>query len=172
MIDMIYTNMSDSLLMFQIPLNFYLFNTLHTFGQYIFSAKVAGTKKSDFIGGRKGDDTLAGKKGDDLLIGGSGQDVLTGSKGKDYLDGSKGNDILNGGKGADVFQISKGIDLVKDFSLKQGDRIALDKKGKYTIVDDTDGVLIMASAKKQLLLDGVEFDDVVAAANDLFVQPV
>ena len=40
------------------------------------------------------------------------------------------------------------------------------------IYEDTDGVLIMASAKKQLLLDGVEFDDVVAAGNDLFVQPV
>tara|TARA_B100001057_G_scaffold456053_1_gene503094 strand:- start:665 stop:1603 length:939 start_codon:yes stop_codon:yes gene_type:complete len=131
-----------------------------------------GTKKSDFIDGKKGDDTLTGKKGDDVLKGAYGQDVLIGSKGKDYLDGSLGIDILNGGKGADVFQISKGVDLVEDFSLKQGDRIALDKKGKYTIMDDPDGVLIMASAKKQLFLDGVDYDDVIAAGVDLFVQPV
>ena len=130
-----------------------------------------GTKKSDFINGKNGDDTLTGKNGSDILQGGSGQDVLKGSKGKDYLDGSKGNDTLNGGKGADVFQISKGIDHVEDFSIKQGDRIALDKKGKYTIVDDPDGVLIMASSKKQLFLDGVEYDDVIAAGVDLFVQP-
>ena len=131
-----------------------------------------GTKKSDFIDGKKGNDTLTGKAGDDLIKGGNGQDVLMGSKGKDYLDGSKGIDVLNGGKGADVFQISKGIDLVEDFSIKQGDRIALDKKGKYSITDDPDGVLIMTSAKKQLFLDGVDYDDVIAAGIDLFVQPI
>ena len=54
---------------------------------------------------------------------------------------------MNRGKGADVFQISKGIDLVEDFSINQGDRIALDKKGKYSIVDDAKGVLIMAGSK-------------------------
>ena len=121
--------------------------------------------------GKKGDDKLTGKKGNDVLKGGGGQDVLIGSKGKDYLDGSKGIDILNGGKGADVFQISKGIDLVEDFSFKQGDRIALDKKGQYSIIEDPDGVLIMASAKKQLFLDDVNIDDVIAAGIDLFVQP-
>ena len=108
----------------------------------------------------------------DILKGANGQDVLIGSKGNDYLDGSKGIDILNGGKGADVFQISKGVDLVEDFSIKQGDRIALDKKGQYSILDDPDGVLVMASAKKQLLLDGVDIDDVLAAGVDLFVQPI
>ena len=124
------------------------------------------------INGKKGDDTLTGKKGDDVLKGANGQDMLIGSKGNDYLDGSKGIDILNGGKGADVFQISKGIDLVEDFSIKQGDRIALDKKGKYTIVNDPDGVLIVASAKRQLFLDGMDYDDVIAAGIDLFVKPV
>ena len=79
---------------------------------------------------------------------------------------------MNGGKGADVFQISKGIDLVEDFSVKQGDRIALDKSGKYSVIDDPDGVLIIASAKKQLFLDGVDYDDVIAAGVDLFVQTV
>ena len=107
-----------------------------------------------------------------MLQGDKGNDILKGSKGKDYLNGSKGIDILIGGKGADVFQISKGVDLVEDFSIKHGDRIALDKKGKYSILDDADGVLVMASAKKQLFLEGADYDDVIAAGVDLFVQPI
>ena len=97
---------------------------------------------------------------------------MKGSKGNDYLDGSHGFDILIGGKGGDVFQVSKGFDHVKDFSIEQGDRIALGKQGKYTIIDGRDGVLVFASAKKQLFLDGVDFDDVVGMGSDLFVQPV
>ena len=131
-----------------------------------------GTKKADFIDGKKGDDKLIGSKGNDLLKGNKGEDILKGSKGNDYLDGSKGIDILIGGKGADVFQISKGVDLVKDFNINQGDRIALDNKGKYTIIDDSDGVLVMASVKKQLFLEGADYDDVIAAGVDLFVQPI
>ena len=126
----------------------------------------------DFITGKKGDDKLTGSNGNDLLQGDHGNDILKGSKGKDYLDGSKGVDILIGGTGADVFQISKGVDLVEDFSIKQGDRIALDKNGKYTIADDPDGVLVMASANKQLFLEGVDYDDVIAAGGELFVQIV
>ena len=91
--------------------------------------------------------------------------------GDDYLDGSKGVDILKGGKGADVFQISKGIDIVKDFSIQQGDKIALDKKGKVSIVEDSDGVLILANAKKQLFLEGIYYDDVSEIGADIFVQP-
>ena len=131
-----------------------------------------GTKKSDLIEGKKGNDTLTGSKGNDVLKGSKGNDKLIGSNGNDYLDGSKGRDVLKGGKGADVFQISKGTDIVEDFSLTQGDRIALDKKGKYTIVDDPDGVLVMANNKKQLFLNGVDYNDMIAAGVDLFVQPV
>ena len=133
---------------------------------------LSGSKKSDFIDGKKGDDTLTGIKGDDVLQGGKGNDSLFGSKGDDYLDGSKGVDILNGGKGADVFQISKGVDLVEDFSIKQGDKIALVDNGNYSIVDDPNGVLILANAKKQLFLDGIDYDKVIAAGVDLFVQPI
>ena len=107
-----------------------------------------------------------------MLKGGKGDDILIGSKGEDYLDGSKGTDSLNGGKGADVFQISKGIDLVEDFDITQGDRIALDKRGKYTIIDGSDGVLIKASRRKQLLLNEVDYNDIIAAGVDLFVQRV
>jgi len=133
---------------------------------------LAGTKSIDYLYGKKGDDTLTGMKGNDVLKGGDGRDVLIGSKGKDYLDGSTGFDVLIGGQGADVFQISKGTDLVEDFSINQSDRIALDKEGQYTIIDHPDGVLIMASPKKRLLLGGVDYDDVIAVGDDLFVQPV
>ena len=131
-----------------------------------------GSKRFNLIAGKKGDDTLTGAKGDDVLKGGQGNDFLNGSKGNDYLDGSKGFDVLSGGKGADVFQISKGVDVVKDFSLKQGDRTALGKKGKYTIIDDPNGVLIAASAKKKIFLEGMDYGELLAVGIDLFVQPV
>ena len=66
----------------------------------------------------------------------------------------------------------KELIFVKNFKIKQGDRIALDKKGKYSILDDADGVLVMASAKKQLFLEGVDYDEIVTAGVDLFVQPI
>lgn len=122
------------------------------------------------ITGNKGNDTLNGSKGNDVLLGDQGNDKLNGSNGKDYLDGSKGFDTLVGGKGADVFQISKGIDIVEDFNIKKGDRIALDPKGKFTVINDPDGVRIIASANKQLILDGVNYDDIITAGGELFVQ--
>ena len=131
-----------------------------------------GTVRADFITGKKSDDLIRGLKRDDVLIGNLGNDSLEGGRGDDYLNGSRGDDMLTGGRGADVFQISKGDDLVDDFSIAQGDRIALDRSGEYQIVDDSEGVLIMASAKKQMFLDGVDYDDVIAAGVDLFVQPV
>ena len=122
--------------------------------------------------GKRGDDKLTGSKGSDVLQGDGGNDKLKGSNGKDYLNGSKGIDILIGGKDADVFQISKGTDIVEDFRINQGDRIGLGAKGKYKIIDDTDGVLIKASSKNKLLLEGVAYNDVIAAGVDLFVQPI
>ena len=38
------------------------------------------------------------------------------------------------------------------------------------IVDDIDGVLVMVTAKKQLFLDGVDYDDVIAVGGEIFVQ--
>ena len=131
-----------------------------------------GTNKNDLITGKKGNDKLNGSSGSDVLKGNDGNDILKGAKGKDYLDGSNGKDVLVGGKGADVFQISKGTDIVEDFRIKQGDRIGLGAKGKYKIIDDTDWVLIKASSKNKLLLEGVTYDDVIAAGVELFVQPV
>ena len=79
---------------------------------------------------------------------------------------------MNGGKGSDVFQISKGYDVVKDFNIDKGDRIALDKKGNFTIMcEDPEGLLITANAKKKLFVEGANYEDVLAAGIDLFVQP-
>ena len=131
-----------------------------------------GTNESDFISGRKGNDVLRGLREDDVLIGNMGNDILQGGKGDDYLNGSRGTDVLTGGLGADVFQISKGENIVDDFSIGQGDRIALDRSGEYKIIEDSDGVLVSAGTTKQLLLEGVVYDDVIAAGVELFVQPV
>ena len=80
-------------------------------------------------------------------------------------------DVLIGGKGADVFQF-KGNDLAEDFSIKQGDRIGLTSRGEYKIIDDADGVLIKVSSKEKLLLEGVNYNKVIAVGVELFVQPL
>ena len=134
--------------------------------------RLKGGRNSDYINGKKGDDKLIGAKGNDVLDGSNGDDILNGSKGKDYLNGSKGLDILKGGKGADVFQVSRGLDIVKDFSIRQGDRIGLDKKGNYSLQEHTDGVLIQANSKKLILLEGVDYDNANQLGVDLFVQPI
>ena len=115
---------------------------------------------------------MEGLNGNDLLRGGGGRDTLKGSKGNDYLNGSKGRDILIGGAGADVFKNSKGLDLVEDFSLEQGDKIALPKSGKYKIIEDENGVLITTHPKRGILLQGLEYSEAIAAGIDLLVQPV
>ena len=95
-----------------------------------------------------------------------------GSKGIDYLDGSKGNDILEGGLGSDVFQISKGFDRVTDFNLIQGDRIALSKTKAPIISIHDDGVLISSGKKKQLLLEEMEYSQMIEISSELFVRIV
>ena len=71
-----------------------------------------------------------------------------------------------------MFKNSKGLDLVEDFSLQQGDRIALPKSGKYKIIEDENGVLITTHSKRGLLLPGLEYSEVISARIDLFIQPV
>jgi arylsulfatase A-like enzyme len=59
-------------------------------------------------------------------------DVIHGQAGDDILDGGSGKDILVGGLGRDTFVLAagEGTDTIRDFSLKDGDRIGL--KGKLT----------------------------------------
>ena len=135
-------------------------------------SKFLRKNKSDYIFGKNGDDILEGLNGDDLIRGGGGRDTLKGSNGNDYLNGSKGRDVLIGGAGADVFKNSKGLDLVEDFSLQQGDRIALPKSGKYKIIEDDNGVLIKTNSKRGILLEGLEHVEAIAVGIDLFVQLV
>ena len=156
---------------------FFKRRSLLTSSNFLFSSesepedyKLSNTKNT--ITGTNEGNILMGTSKNDLITGKKGNDTLKGSKGKDYLDGSAGDDILIGGKGADVFQISKGFDFIEDFSIKQGDRIALDSTGKYKIIDDDNGVVIKASSNNQLLLEGVNYDDVMTAGVDLFVHPV
>ena len=134
--------------------------------------ELTGKNKSDFIDGKGGKDILIGKKGDDVLIGGTGQDELRGLKGDDYLDGSKGVDVLFGGKGADVFQISKGVDVVSDFNLKHGDRIAVEANKEYSIVNAKNGVSIFSGNKEEIFLSGANYNKLIEAAEDIFVQIV
>ena len=115
-----------------------------------------GGFENDILYGENGDDSLNGFWHDDILYGGyRGNDSLLGGKGNDYLDGYKGNDTLLGGAGADKFighfhsfdfvlrvnfdgSTTKVFDgregnftLIKDFNLREGDRLILDSRYKY-----------------------------------------
>ena len=73
------------------------------------------------------DDVINGQGGNDRIEGGSGNDIIRGGDGNDIIRGGLGNDELEGGAGSDTFVLARGegTDLIKDFSLKDKDRIAL-----------------------------------------------
>jgi Ca2+-binding RTX toxin-like protein len=89
--------------------------------------RLTGSAGRNDLSGGGGSDVLAGAGGNDTLRGGDGADVLRGSDGNDRLNGNAGADQLSGGKGADVFLFvnGSGADVVTDFSMGQGDRLAL-----------------------------------------------
>lgn len=79
-------------------------------------------------------DTLTGTAGNDYLRGQGGTDSLSGGKGNDILQAGRGADRMTGGEGADTFLWTKpteapvkgrAFDTITDFSVAQGDRIAL-----------------------------------------------
>ncbi|HHE32997.1 MAG TPA: calcium-binding protein, partial [Chlorobaculum parvum] len=90
-----------------------------------------------------GNDLLIAGEGNDWLYGGAGDDTLHGGMGNDKLFAGMGNDMLisfrdnsndtfRGGRGSDTFAFipgqdgtSIGNDLIKDFSIRQKDRIAI-----------------------------------------------
>jgi len=111
--------------------------------------RLYGEAGDDWIFGGDGDDTVSGGNGDDLLLGGDGDDVVTGGNGNDLLCGGAGRDRLEGGAGNDIFRLGAprgdgndvylggsgrdlylleaafGRDEIRDFSLAQGDRLAI-----------------------------------------------
>ncbi len=75
-------------------------------------------RSDDVINGQGGNDRIQGKGGNDLLRGGDGNDLLRGGLGNDQLDGGAGSDTF-------VLARGEGTDTIKDFTLKDNDRIAL-----------------------------------------------
>ncbi|WP_226341275.1 calcium-binding protein [Gemmobacter serpentinus] len=106
---------------------------------------IYGDGGNDTLNGGNGGDRLMGGSGNDSLSGGNGNDILSGDAGRDYLAGNSGadrlyghanpdtlaggagNDTLVGGAGGDrfIFQRGGGADRITDFSVAQGDKLAL-----------------------------------------------
>ena len=59
-------------------------------------------------------------------------------------------DILKGAREL-IYQISRGLDIVRDFSIRQGDRIGLDNKANYKLQEHS--MSLSASSKKLILLE-------------------
>ena len=97
------------------------------------------------VNGNLGDDTVYGHTGDDTVYGGQGADRLFGDEGNDLLSGDLGDDVLTGGAGADRFamRLGGGYDWVTDFSLAQGDRVALQAGQAYSV--QTAGAQVVVS---------------------------
>lgn len=111
--------------------------------------RLHGEAGGDWVLGGSGDDSVSGGDGDDLLFGGDGDDQITGGSGNDLLCGGEGRDRLEGGAGDDIFRLGTsggdgndlyiggsggdlfllqdefGRDEIRDFSLAQGDRLAI-----------------------------------------------
>lgn len=90
---------------------------------------IFGSAGDDVIYANAGNNELRGGGGDDTIYGGSGNDELRGGGGDDVLYGGGGTNLLIGGSGADtfVFQGGGAQDTVADFSLLDGDVLALDQ---------------------------------------------
>ena len=117
--------------------------------------------------GKQGNDIVNGNNGDDALFGSKGRDQLYGSNGDDYLSGGSSDDILGGGSGADIFALSAGDDLIIDFSLEDGDKIALQGKhiGEFIVEATSSGSLVSVdnygSLEVNINLEGVDLVDFV-----------
>ena len=128
-----------------------------------------GSAASEEISGLKKNDEIKGKGGNDYLIGNGGKDTLMGNRGSDTLNGSKGNDLLIGGKGSDRFILSKGMDVVQDFSIEQGDQIAI-KNGQFIeFASEDGGVRITSTSGIDTHLESVGLDDFLAATPMVYI---
>lgn len=99
------------------------------------------------------DDDIRGYNDDDVLYSYGGNDSIKGGNGDDYINGGHGSDVLFGNNGADTFAWSHGdvdadsFDTIKDFSMKEGDKI------------DISDVLNYNSASDDLISDFVRFSN-------------
>ena len=89
-----------------------------------------------------------------------------------FLNGGSGNDILAGGKNADVFKISKAIDTITDFSLEEGDQIAVDadKFSDLEILTNPLGALLSVSGLGQMVVTGISATTMEENFEALFVK--
>ncbi|MCU0568040.1 MAG: SBBP repeat-containing protein [Oculatellaceae cyanobacterium Prado106] len=123
-----------------------------------------GSESSESVSGRGGHDRLAGMGGTDIIRGGSGNDRLI---------GGQGDDRLVGGLGADTFVLSRrgGTDAIVDFSLEEGDRLAL--SGTLTLKEiqivqgtgfNVNNTLIQNGENTLAILQGISANQITPSA--------
>ncbi|WP_426954403.1 calcium-binding protein [Muricoccus radiodurans] len=105
------------------------------------------------LSGSMFDDVLTGGDGNNVLDGSTGRDRLSGAGGNDTLDGGTptgdgplGGDTLTGGDGADVFVTGRvspeepeSWTWITDFSVAEGDRVAVAHGPVYAVTARQDG---------------------------------
>jgi len=121
------------------------------------------------LNGNLADDTVNGGAGSDTVRGGQGNDLVNGGAGNDEIYGDRGNDTLTGGAGADTFHLTPagGQDRVTDFNGSEGDRIAIDGGGAYTVSSSgADAVITLATGEQftlALQASGMRSDWIITA---------
>ncbi|GJD74111.1 calcium-binding protein [Methylobacterium goesingense] len=124
--------------------------------------QLSGGSEADILLGDAGNDILAGGLGNDVLAGGADSDTLYGEAGNDIFDGGTGNDFLFGGQGADQFNFgtNSGTDVVFDFSVADGDRLALFGQSYVMQQDEYGNAALALSGGGLVVLAGITPDHV------------
>lgn len=124
--------------------------------------QISGGSGDDVLLGDAGNDVLAGGIGNDVLAGGADADTLYGEAGNDIFDGGAGNDFLFGGQGADQFNFgaNSGTDVVFDFSVADGDRLALFGQSYVMQQDEYGNAALALSGGGLVVLVGITPDHV------------